>query len=291
MKTKVTSLILVLFACTTLYAQAQISLTFDAFPYQNFSNPPGGLESAEVYSNATALSVSYPFLFNEQRTQLALGLSWERREFQYRGFNDETPNINALHAGELSLTLTHRLNDRWSLLGIVTPGLASDLKGTLNAEDFNFQAVAAGIWQKSPNLALGFGAVYSTQFGEPIPLPALLFDWNNGRKLSWMTILPVSSEFWYAHSDRAHFGLMLRVEGNDYQGDPNRYDANDPQLRYSVVKVGPSARFGLGHGLSLQVDGGFVPYHRFEFFDGDTEVASFNVKESAYLRFGFTFGG
>lgn len=279
-----------LLLCTALSSTAQISIKFDSFPFQNFSKPIEGLENAEVSSNATTIGVAHTFTLKPQRTELEIGLSWERREFSYRGFSGEAPDIDALHSAELSFTLTHAISEKWSLMAIVTPGLASDLHGDVTKDDFNFQTVIAGIRRVNSRFAYGFGAVYSTQFGEPIPLPVLLFDWNNGGKLSWLTILPVSSELWYAHSDRFHIGMVMGVSGNKYQGDPERYDVDDPELQYSVITVGPSARVALGGGTLLQIEGGVVPYHKFEFFDGSKEEESFNLKSSAFMRFGLQVG-
>ncbi len=291
MTKKVVLILLGLLVTTSFPSNAQISLTFDALPYQNFSDPISGLEPSEVYSNATKIDISYPFVLRPEQTVLQVGLSWERRAFEYRRFPEEDPNINSIHDAQLTLMITHTLSEKWSLLGFVIPGVASDLKGDLTGEDFNFQAVFAAIRKVGPRFSYGIGLAYSSQFGEPIPLPVLMFDMNNGKKLSWLTILPISSEFWYAHSMRVHLGILLEVQGNQFQGDPNRYDVDDPQLIHSIVTMGPSARFAFLNGLFLQVDSGVVALHRFEFYDGDTEAASFNLKPSAYLRMTLSFGG
>ena len=173
---------------------------------------------------------------------------------------------------------------------MVTPGLASDLHGVLKADDFNFQTVLAGVRRVGPQFSYGLGMVYSTQFGKPIPLPLLLLDWNNGGKLSWYTILPVSSELWYAQSDKFHIGMVGGVSGNKYQGDSKRYDVNDPELQYTLVTVGPSARYAIGNALMLHAEAGITPYHRFEFFDGSDKQESYSLESSAYFRFGLQLG-
>ena len=290
MKQKLLNLLAGMVLVTALPAAAQIGITFDAFPYQNFSKPIPGAEDAEVQSSSARLDLSFP-LMARQRTQLDVGLSLERRSFQYRGFGNKDPDIDAAYGSQLSFTLMHGLSEKWTLMTIVTPGLASDLRGDLSVDDFNFQAIVAGIKTVSPRFTYGVGVAYSTQFGEPIPLPVLLFDWNNGKKLSWKTILPISSELWYAHSSRLHLGMLLGVTGNSYQGNPERYDVDDPEMRYSVVTIGPSARIAVTPGVLMQIDAGFTPYHRFEFFDGSEKLESYNVKSNAFLRLGLRFGG
>ncbi len=283
-------LIASLFLFFTPPSSAQLSVKFDGVPFQNFSDPNPGLEDAKVATNSTTLGYAHSFALNPERTQLEIGLSWERREFSYRRFPDGSPDIDVLHGAELSFNLTHALSQKWSLLAMVTPGLASDLHGKLNSNDFNVQAVLAGIRRASPQWAYGVGVVYSTQFGDAIPLPVLLADWNNGGKLSWFTILPVSSELWYAKSDRFHMGMLFGVNGNKYQGDPNRYETDDPELQYTLVTVGPSARVALGERMMFQVEAGVVPYHRFEFFDGSKKVDSLSLESSAFMRVGIQLG-
>lgn len=75
------------------------------------------------------------------------------------------------------------------------------------------------------------------------------------------------------------------------QGDPDLFGVNDPELRYSILTFGPTARYRFADWFNLQVEGGIIGLHRFEFFDGNDEVDSFNLKSSGYFRFSFNFGG
>ncbi len=265
---------------------AQLSLTFEELPSQAFSDPIDGSPTAEVASSATRVDMTFPFSF-DGGSQLEVSLGFQRRAFRYTGFAGGDPPIDALYESHLSLSLTRPINDRWSLLGILSPGMASDLEGKLDTQDFNIQAVLAGIRRVSPGFAWGVGVAYSTQFGKPLPLPVALLDWNDGNKWSWTTILLTSSELWYAHSDHAQFGLRLSTGGNSYQGDPDIYDVDDPELLYSTVTVGPSVRLAFG-AVAIQVEGGVVPYNRFEFFDGTETQGSFGVKKTGFVRFGLT---
>ena len=104
-----------------------------------------------------------------------------------------------------------------------------------------------------------------------------------------MTILPVSSEFCYVHSERVHLGLLLSVGGNKYQGDPDLFAVDDPEMRYSVVTIGPSARLAVSRGFFFQVDVGVTGYHRFEFYDGSDKISTFNLRPSPFLRAGIRF--
>ena len=68
------------------------------------------------------------------------------------------------------------------------------------------------------------------------------------------------------------------MDGYDYHGDPDIYGVTDPRLLYSVTTLGPATRYRLADQVHLNVDFGFSGFHRFEFYDGDDEQNSFNLK-------------
>ena len=134
---------------------AQVSASIDVSPYRRFSDPEEGLEEVEIFSSAIRLEISFPFVLVEDRTQLDLGLSYERRELSYRDFPSGDPDIEDIHAGGISLTLQHIFSEEWSVMATVTPGLSSDLEGDLTIDDLNFQSVLAFIRRANPKLAYG----------------------------------------------------------------------------------------------------------------------------------------
>ncbi len=105
---------------------AQVSASIDVFPYQQFSDPEAGLEESELFSSAIRLEISFQFVLAEDRTQLDVGLSYERREFSYRHFPSGDPDIEDIHAGGIPVTLQHMFSEKWSVMATVNPGLASD---------------------------------------------------------------------------------------------------------------------------------------------------------------------
>ncbi|MEM1128100.1 MAG: DUF6268 family outer membrane beta-barrel protein [Bacteroidota bacterium] len=264
-------------------AYAQLSIAVEAVPYR-LSDATRGQEGGEGVSNTMTVAFSYPFTLNKHRTRLHVGVVWEHQRVDVRGRSGLDPDMTAFHAGGVNVSLLHPVSPTWSLLGVVTPGVASDLKGPLTPDDFNIQVMVAALRRTSPYFAFGLGAAYSTQFGAPLPMPIFVADWNNGRRLRWVTLFPSISEFWYDHTDRTQWGFAIRVEGQAFQGDPSRYAGHDPELRHSVVSVGPSARWALAPKMELQVEAGVVPYHRLEFYEGRTEIVSFSAQESAFLR-------
>ena len=283
----------------SLAAQAQsgpsLSVSYDLMPYQDFDNPiidtvmgtdTTFLDNPQMQLRKLRASLSYPIIFSEGRTVLVNDFSYQLMEFRYRQF---VYPLERLHSASYTLMLQHRLSEKWSLWALSTPSLASDLEAEVSEDDFNFQAAVIFIHHFSGRFSLGFGVAYSTQFGSAEPIPLLGFDWNNGRNLMAKAILPVSLEFWYRPSQKLDLGLLVSGDGNNFQGDPDIYEVVNPELRYTMLTVGPAARISLSKHIRLNIEGGIIGLHRFEFFDGDNEAASFDLKPSHYVRVGLQY--
>lgn len=272
------------------------SVSYDLLPYQDFDDPiidtvvgtdTTFLDHPQTQLRKLRASLSYPIVIAKDRTVLVNDLSYQLIEFRYREFSHP---LKRLHSASYTLMLQHRLSRKWSVWALGTPSLASDLGAEVTHRDFNFQAATIFIRHFSDRFSLGFGAAYTTQFGSGAVMPILAFDWNNGKNLMAKAILPASFEFWYRPAARIDLGLLVSGDGNNFRGDPAVYPVADPELRYTMLTVGPAARIKLAKCVRLNIEAGVIGLHRFEFFDGDTEVASYDLKPSQYARVGFTLG-
>ena len=269
-----------------------VSVSYDFLPYQDFSDPiivddSTTIDDASVQVRRLRASLSYPIVFSEGRTVLVNEFTYQLIDFSYRKLGNP---LERLHSASYTLMLQHRLSQKWSVWALGTPSLASDLQAEVSEDDFNFQVVALSIRHFSDRFSLGFGAAYSTQFGSAMPLPVLAFDWNNGKNMMAKAILPVSLEFWYRPNQRLDLGLLVTGDGNNFHGDPTVYGVINPELRYTMLTVGPAARISFSKNTRLNVEAGIIGLHRFEFFDGDNEVASYDLEPSQYVRVGLQYG-
>ena len=174
---------------------------------------------------------------------------------------------------------------------MVTPGLHSDFEGDISNDDFNVASAAIFDHRRSQHLSFGFGAAYSFKYGEAFPIPLLTLMWTNGSNARVDLFLPVHAELWYLPSQKVKLGLAAKVEGNQYHGDPATYLVQNPQMRYSVGTAGPSVKLRLSKTLHVTIHGGITLLRRFEFFDGDNEVSSLDLKNSGFVRLGIQLGG
>jgi hypothetical protein len=206
-------------------------------------------------------------------------VSVRRFDLDYKKWPKGATRPKHVYAVAYNLTVMHGLSEKWPLLGFLTPGLSSDFKIDFSSDDSIFQTVLVFIRKYSEKLSIGYGLAYANTFGQPFPFPILALELNNGSNLKLSTILPVNSELWNLANQRLELGLSVKVERNQYHGDPDIYNAAAPLMRYAVGTFGPSARFRISKGLSLGIDSGITFLRRFEFFDGDNneEVSDYKI--------------
>ncbi|UCC44705.1 MAG: hypothetical protein JSU65_01895 [Candidatus Zixiibacteriota bacterium] len=282
-------------------AQAQqgpsVSISYDVIPFQKMDDPIVNTitDSDTTYFNDPRVRLrklratfSYPVAFAQGKTVLVNNFSYQLIEFDYK--NWDYP-LKRLHAASYTLMLQQRLSQKWSMWALGTPSIASDLEAEVSEDDFNIEIVGVFIRHFSQQLSVGAGVAYTTQFGSGEWVPILAFDWNNGKNLMVRAIIPTSLEFWYRPGPRVDLGLIVSGDGNSYRGDPEIYGVEDPELRYTMMTVGPAAKIHLTKLLQLNIEAGLIGLHRFEFYDGNVESGSYDLKLSQYLRIGLRVAG
>ena len=294
----VTGFFIVLCTVSGLFGQLKPSFTasYDLFPSMKFADPDttgGGafLRDGEIRVATLNLRASYPLMFSQGRTIIINELAFQRFDLDYKNWPRDVTRIEHMYAIEYNFMLLHTLSDKWTLLAMLTPGLASDFEADLSFDDFTYQTVLVFIRKYSSNWSIGYGAAYTNTFGQPFPVPILAIEWNNGSNMKFSSILPVSSEFWYMPNPRLELGMSLKVLGNQYHGDPATHGVPVPYLRYSVGTFGPSVKFHLTKGLSLGIDSGITFLRRFQFYDKKDKVADYNMKNSGFVRINLQIGG
>lgn len=266
------------------------SLDYDILPYQGIDEPivmeDGSLvDDAEVKLTRFRAAFSYPVVLSQGRTILVNELSHQQIRFSYR---KTTSLLDRLYSVGYSLSVMHSISERWSVLAMGRSSLASDLEVDVNTEDFSFQTAVIFNRRFNQGLSMGLGAAYSTQFGSGDVIPLLSIDWSNGAKWSAKAILPSSLEVWYDLSRRVNIGLLVTGDGDNFRFDPGSYRAThpEPNLRYTMMTIGSIARIHLFDHLSMSVEAGTIGLHRFEFYSGDQEIVSNDLKSSQYVRLG-----
>ena len=260
------------------------SAGYEYFPYVELADPDPNLPGFEIEAVTRSVGAAFPMVFSGGKILVLNGLSYRRVDFRYKNFPAGGTEIEQAQSIEYSAFVIDSLSEQWKLVAVLTPGLASDFEGDLSGDDITFQGILGLLRQHRKNLALGFGVAYVRDFGTPLPLPFIYFDWNLSSKLRANGILPTNLDVRYRLTRRFDLGFSLKVLGNRYHGDPGRFNVDNPQLEYSEGTVSPMVSIHVSKWAHLNIEGGYAFYRNFEFLDGDTSAASYDLKRTGYLR-------
>jgi len=263
-------------------------LSYDVYPYSSFDDPPvSAISGSEVQRVNYAIEATFPIVRDRGKTIILNQFNYRHRHIIYDDWPPaiDTDRLDHVYSFGYTFFMRRSLSQKWSLLTRVSPEIASDFENNVGIKDFNFQVGVLFVRPVSRQWTLGFGAFYSTTFGQPLPLPGFTFNWNNGSNMSAMGIMPIFMNFKYEASKFLDIGLVFRIDGDDYRGDPERYDVEDPVLRLSAINFGPFVEIQLTPSLRLNIESGYAPYNRLEFYDSDREIISYNLEGGPFVRF------
>jgi len=254
--------------------------------YSKFNDPPWSqFRNSKVQTNMYVGEFSFPVIFDHGQTMLLFDLIYKHREF-YRKFWPEgfSTDPTKLYEANMNVTFRHAFSSKWYTVVRATPGLASDLQEDISSDDFRLQAAVIVGKPLNNRWSLGFGVAYSNTFGEPLPIPLLVFDWNDGGKWRASGMLPSKLELWYQATQALELGLVGQLDGNEYHMGKG-FPADNPQVQYISATFGLDAiiqplsfmSFGIESGLSLQI---------MRLMDGKDEIknGNYDLKPGLYIR-------
>ena len=260
------------------------------FPPSRFSDSdaPRGVE---LQISSWETGAAFPLSFGGGRTMILNSITYDEVTI---GYDDPsgaiaTP-IDRTHSVTYTLFLIQKLSEKWQLVAVATPGLASDFEGKLSGNDVSFTGVLGAKYDFSDKFSLGAGAAYQRNFGDPIPLPFVLVKWAIGPRLALDALLPMNATLLYSPSKTFDVGAFGEVGGNEYHGNPDKFGVGNPLLKYSVATAGPLVQVHVTPWARLTLKGGATFVRRFEFFDGSEEASSFNLDQSWFVQGGLQIG-
>lgn len=268
-----------------------ITFGFDYFPAKLMTEPVApGADDLQMQIDNWMIGFSLPFQKNEFNT-VTHGLEYSRLNINYiNSIPDLGVLVETTHTVQYSFVWEKVLNEKWDLLTIINPGLASEFESRITKDDLTLTLALVGIRKYTERLSIGYGLGFNPNFGTHHPVPVLALRWNNGRDMKIETIFPINFSFAYRPNPVFDLGLDMTLEGNSYHGNPSKYGAENPQLRYSVASAGPSITFNVMPWLHLKCAGGFTFLRRLEFYDGSIEAGTFDIKQSGFLSFDLLVG-
>lgn len=280
-----------------VYAQQDFvvfSGSFETFPDSKLSdvtNRPN-LTNVETRLGNYKFHMAYPLAGSPETKMILLGkVSYEQLEFDFN--TDSLPRYqpDRLHELGVELSLRSRFNNKWFLTVLAKPNVASDFEN-IGGKHINFDAGLIFNRRSSERFVFGFGARYTTDFGEPLVLPAFMLQWTNQDNFKVNALLPKHLELMWLPGPAIEIGLAGRVSGNHYRiGEEavlqNNVSLEEGRIKYSVLTIGPAFRFGLSRNVFIAIEGGAALTRRFKVFDSNgNEIDTLDLERSFTLRGG-----
>ena len=282
---------------TTSLAQQVVGLSvgYNVFPYVKLADPVSGAEDMEIQTQVKTVGAAFPLMFQDGKIMVLNQLSYRKVEFQYKKLGaaaDMADNLDRAISINYTAFMLDSLSEKWTMVVVLVPGLASDFKADkITGDDFTLQAIFGYIRKYSENFQLGAGLAYMRDFGRPIPLPFIYFDWNNGDKLSASGLVPMDMTAVYKLNSKIDLMLAFKVFGDRHHGDPDIFTpTKNPQLEYSEGTLSPSVNIHLKQWLHINIEAGYAAYRNLEFLDGDKTEASYDLEKTAYYRINLVMG-
>ncbi|SKA32456.1 hypothetical protein SAMN04488128_103669 [Chitinophaga eiseniae] len=160
-----------------------------------------------------------------------------------------------LFGGEIALQHMRSLNPKWSLMGILSVGLYTDME-KITYEDVFITGGVIFVRKINRKLNLGVGAALTNSFGAPMVLPALLVQWRTGNRfrvdINFPEKLSVSSSL----SKYDDLALAFRFNGGAYDVE-NRKDGKR-LMGYQEMSLGLENTLHLSKKIDFNLAGGTV---------------------------------
>lgn len=229
--------------------------------------------------NAGLAEVVIPVQAGE-KTWVVPGASYRLEAPRFLDPEGDAPPIPFLHEIDVSLAVSQRFGDRWSLLVKAEAGLAGDL-AAVDRGTVRVAGVALGAYRFSEAFELGAGLGVTWAFGQVLPIPVVKLRWEPDETLSLEGLLPSHLTFAWQPVDRFRTGLFGEILGNEYA--IRTLEAQEfaectgeergclDHVAYTDGNVGGFVGARVVGGLWLEAHGGASVYRRFEMLDVNDE--------------------
>lgn len=216
------------------------------------------------------------------------------------------PETTDLHSTTLSLLFSYQITPGWAIAAQVSAALSGDF-ARVDDDHLRMGGLLLATYAFSDRFKLGGGLLVGWQFGELLPLPSILVEWQIVDELRLQAFLPRSTALIWRVHDRVELGVSGsfrgqsfsmtsdRVQGrwpcsaetfdnpvtttfNETQADRDRCFSN---LAFSHGEVGPTVGVRLASRLWLTFRGAYAFFRRYEFMNDDNETPDIGALELA----------
>lgn len=259
-----------------------LKIEIKANPYAELEDPTPQAAQNDVTLQSTEsdFGVYVPELELGEESFLHQKFDFNALFLQYENFETLNPKeLGHLYGMSYQGELIVSMGENWKVRGRLLPGFYTDGEGS-SSHNFKMQG-GASLDRYFDAGTFGVGALYSNAFGRPLLLPTLSFVYkDNPTHIEGE--LPLYLAGWVAANDVTSWGLVSRVQGNQYgvNKEDSVYKGND--FEYSVWTLGPAVRYDMGKAF-LQLDLGYTLRRKMKVTDSGTDVLDFTPKNTWFI--------
>lgn len=247
------------------------------------------------HNNATGESSLYEFRgFLQAAFPIQKKKTYLLHRFDFTSFRSISENSGStgeldyrFHSFSIGIGLIKVLENRRTLVGMVTSSVASDFKDPLSTKDIITQATLIGNKRINRRLEMGVGVAYSTQFGRHLVIPLISTLYKN-EKWQYAALLPVSLLALRNLGTNHQVGVRASVFGNVYNANTqvtSNFELD--KLGYTRINIGPIYQMNFYKDLHIFASTGITVRNQFESIDssGDREF-NLSVSDRYYFNVG-----
>ncbi|KFF17788.1 DUF6268 family outer membrane beta-barrel protein [Chryseobacterium sp. JM1] len=233
--------------------------------------------------------------FEIGKTSVFSNLNYRMMDFNYdRNSIQDANRIERIHEIKSVIIIKHPLSEKWSILGIAMPTIASDFKKSVSFDDLILDGII-GLSKKfgrESNLEVGLGVHVLHSFGETLVTPGISIDYQSTDK-KWL-----AQFYWprlnvlYSLSPNTQIGLAGSIDWTRF----NLKNYKDYHLKevdyaqFSTIHGGLQVHQRLVGGIWLQAQAGMGLLNRYELFDTHQKtVNDFSASNMAYGKVTITY--
>jgi hypothetical protein len=248
--------------------------TFSEFSY--VAPSPLSLDSTafgDVDTLSARVSHQATFRFSDTWSALA-GVDLHGTWFDVPG---NAPIPDRLYETSIRVGAVWRMNDRWTVQGLLSPGLYSDFED-IDGGDFNVPGLLLAFWQVNDRLQLIAGAGVNVRRDLPV-IPAIGGRWRFAEDWTLLAVFP-TPRIEYSASDAltvfagAELVRSAYRVAEDFGTRFGRPELNDQDMSYNEWRVGAGARWSVHRAVTLSLDAGWMGDREFNFDDREFDLSS-----------------
>jgi hypothetical protein len=266
-------------------------LSFAAYPRTSVNDVSQEVEFSFLEYGAF---INIPVQLKNEKTIIINGLEYGLVQNTGYGLPGSGSNESKdlLHLIKYNFKLFHKLNDKWDLLLMLSPTLASDFENKLVGDDFVLQAAAVGIINLNNHFSLGGGLSYTMRFGELLFIPLFSLNYKKA-KHSIDALIPIKVVYNYAIGSKERFKIGLKYLINGAQFNTSNTDEyNAPEIDkiiYSRINVGGNIQYSLFKNIQLMAFFGGSFRRHYRLIDVSNNSYNSDLKNVPFIQVGITF--